>query len=233
MSFLTQRALIVPIFSLFCALTLPPLTLAQGTRPKVTQTYDNSEDVTRLEISHCLLSGDDVFSQHPSGVPKQAAAQVDALYILIVSKYAGKVSPVPQSVRLILQSLFSTMRFGKDPELSFIIDGKQLQIGKMERGAENTDFNRDYGIVLESLGVTVSFEDLNRIASGSAVSGKIGSREFVVKPDYLSALRSFIGQMRATKVDAAAFATVAGLFSQTGQCHRPRRQPCRVSPSPA
>jgi hypothetical protein len=104
--------------------------------------------------------------------------------------YDGKEVKTPSALTLSFVSKSEDWKYLRSSTLYFLVDGKRLNIGEMER--EGSVGN---GYVLEFLSVSIPTETFLKIISGSEIEGQLFTTEFKLSEEQLEAFKDFASRM--------------------------------------
>jgi hypothetical protein len=154
-------------------------------REPVSSKYEKSKDLTVVQLNPVLVSDEEYFAS-------AYLLTVHNLFMQAYFTYPGKTPQTPPSVVLTFVSLKHAQRYyQKERNLSFIVDGAPLEIGK----TQVVQFQAMQDNVLkEILAIEVHYEKLKRIANAKKVKMKLGQTEWDLKKKHLKALHDFVGR---------------------------------------
>jgi len=166
------RKVIAPVL-LLCFAVTAPIIWGQGTREALEIKYNKDTNITSVTTRTQLLSG----------------APLDGLHLRVVGMYEGEKLIEIKSTGLLIFSVAGKPVFEDDRNLTLIIDGKELGLGRMELGFHEYDAVRH----MEGLYVRVDLETLASLANAHKVEGKVGAKSFTLTQAHQQAIKAFIG----------------------------------------
>ncbi len=129
--------------------------------------------------------------------PRPLAAARSALFLSATFVHADPRRPDRQLIELAVASVSPEARYRGRHELAFVCDGKPVPAASAAR--YQTRAAGAQGLTLEVVRVTLSKDDLVRLATARKVAGRVGADEFELTSNHIEALRelaSLIGGAR-------------------------------------
>jgi len=102
--------------------------------------------------------------------------------------YEGEKLIKIKSTGLLIFSVAGKPLFEDDRDLTLVIDGKELGLGRMELGFHEYDSVRH----MEGLYIRVDLETLARLANAHKAEGKVGAKSFALTRAHQQSIKAFI-----------------------------------------
>ena len=112
----------------------------------------------------------------------------NGLGIYVTAHYDGKAPVLPNTVVFAITVMGSNRSLEYDYEFILLINGERHKFGELIR--PRLDYSS--GTFFETTALQMSVDTLKRIANAQTVEGKIGPKEFTIRPEVQNVLKTLL-----------------------------------------